>query len=286
MRCHSNITDLLRNFGLLETLTQCGIHSQKRSDYELFRALCGSIELLPGHTLPFVAAEILKNQFSIDLPLDPLYCDEIWRRVANSLLQSPQAGMPRLPEREPPFLSEVQLHNLVKKIKPMQAYDAARNAILPNKIQAWSQWKAHLQDLFAAHFPLFFRLFADMTFEKPNLYRVETALQASRSLSKETDSLLALQALREGAVWAKEKQLPLLLSADCSVKVLEEIVFYLGKEIGSLEVICCPTNDETMQYFCNLTQKCSDFRLGLSSPSEELLRGLAPIYPLGRIVML
>ncbi len=293
MKCFSNITELLHRQELSDVLTQCGVDIEKKSDYELFRAFCEALPSLSGHILKAHAEQLLQAFFAGSLPLDAAHCDEIWHCTAEQLLQCGERPLvfPQAPFPKP--LSDQALAEQIKSLhKTTEKQCFPCEGLIKTSATQWKAWESELYAAFSEALMrgdmLSFRLSEKLSFQKPDPYHVEKIL-GRKERSERGSELLLLQLLRSLFAFAKEREVPVLLFADCDQETAEKLFSYLSKTVGLPQLTVCTSQKETEAYFLRLSRKMPQIGLGVVQRGRceqcffERLRRLAPDYPIGKI---
>ena len=230
-----NATELLWSDEWERLLRLCGIPEReidgRASDYERFAALCRAFPLLDGHPMQFYLKSFLGAYFpTLPMPSSDT-CVELWREIADKLLQKPCKPTDFLPSREPIscLMSTLEVPELPPSLLPMLNADLFLKD--GGTYRAWRERIGTVIQQFCQNGARAVRITLARTFAfvQPDLYHVELALKKPSSAEKD---ILTWQLFRELCEVCQSLSMTLLVEIHCQPQEAVALLRYAQKNVG------------------------------------------------------
>lgn len=240
----SNVSELIFDKDLYSLLRLCGVDEQLigegASDYDRFNAYCNAVPVLYGHPIVIKIVSLLKSCFDIDLPCSAQNCNEIWRIVADKLIDTPMIGWDLINLINPTSINcvlidrdqFVKIDAFPKGIEPV----LCGQTLVQTNASDWSEWEKEMSDvieqcILKGSHAVYFKLSDELLSDIPSLYHVEQSLCTPKK-RLENIGVLLTQALRYLCLKCRQKGL--FLYTEIQTDDLKRVVLLLERIYNSV----------------------------------------------------
>lgn len=293
----TNLTELIWNDDLCGLLRLCDTDERvlkHGSDYDRFLAVCKALPLLQGHPLPSTLKCFFKERFDVALPTTSEQAAQIWRVVAQKLLETPVTVGDVIPA---PQSAEAFVLPPLKTAKTLSFLQA--DALIDTAATSWQAWERKLQAALhdaekQKNYHIKFFLSNEVSKQKPSLFHVNLTLQAIQKTYSDI-ALLHAQLFRFLCIECQKHNMTLILYVDPACTDAVRFLERMEATVGLARILAVTQSQNTRNYLLDFA-KCNHqnhLKLAIDRshyPSqtafEREVTDIAKIYPLGYLTVI